>query len=163
MENTATKGLETLQIWQRSLEFARLVCKEILPLLPFHEKRALAEQLRRSVQSIPANIAEGYGRYYFQESVRFCYIARGSLEETFSHLALAHELAYLPDETYKNLTAEIQELRGMLNGYIAYLKESKRGLSEPGSAVYVRESSFPYLEDGDPSCPLISFSLIPDT
>lgn len=147
MGKTVDKGLETLQIWQRSLGFAKLVCKDVLPRLPSQEKWALVEQLRRSVQSIPANIAEGYGRYYFQEGVRFCYIARGSLEETFSHLTLAHELDYLSDETYKNLTAEIQELRRMLNGYISFLKESKRGISEPGSASYIHESPIPYLED----------------
>ena len=78
MGKTDEKGLETLLIWQRSLEFAKLVCKEVLPQLPSQENWALANQLRRAVQSIPANIAEGYGRYYFQESVRFCYIARGS-------------------------------------------------------------------------------------
>ena len=151
MGKTDEKGLETLQVWQRSLEFARLVCKDILPQLPSQEKWALAGQLRRAVQSIPANIAEGYGRYYFQEGVRFCYIARGSLEETFSHLALAHKLEYLPEETYRSLTAETQELRRMLNGYIAFLKESKRGMNEPGSATYVRESPPLYLEDSDPS------------
>ena len=149
MGKTDEKGLETLLIWQRSLEFAKLVCKEVLPQLPSQENWALANQLRRAVQSIPANIAEGYGRYYFQESVRFCYIARGSLEETFSHLALAYKLEYLSDETHKNLTAEIQELRRMLNGYISFLKESKRGVSEPGSSVYIRESTTPYFADTD--------------
>jgi len=149
MGKTDEKGLETLQVWQRSLGFARLICKDILPQLPSQEKWAMAGQLRRSVQSIPANIAEGYGRYYFQESVRFCYIARGSMEETFSHLALAHKLEYLPEETYKSLKAEIQELNRMLNGYIAFLKESKRGVGEPGSTVYVRESPSPYSEDSD--------------
>jgi four helix bundle protein len=148
MGKTVDKGLETLQIWQRSLEFARLVCKDILPKFPPQEKWALVEQTRRSVQSIPANIAEGYGRYYFQESVRFCYIARGSLEETFSHLVLAYKLEYLPDETYKSLVAEIQELNRMVNGYISFLKESKRGMGEPGAAIYVRESPAPY-EDND--------------
>ncbi len=149
MGKTVDKGLETLQVWQRSLEFAKYICQDVLPRLPSHEKWALVEQTRRSVQSIPANIAEGYGRYYFQEGVRFCYIARGSLEETFSHLALAYQLKYLSYETYKSLTTEIQELRRMLNGYISFLKESKRGLSEPGAAIYVCESTAPYLEDGD--------------
>jgi four helix bundle protein len=147
MGKTVDKGLETLQIWQRSLGFAKLVCIEILPLLPSQEKWALVEQLRRSVQSIPANIAEGYGRYYFQESVRFCYIARGSLEETFSQLALAYKLKYLPDDIYNSLIAEIQELRRVLNGYISFLKESKRGASEPGANLSVHEAQFPYPED----------------
>jgi len=94
---TGDKGLETLQVWQKSLAFAVEVCKTILPQLPVQEKWSLADQLRRSVQSIPANIAEGYGRFYFQESVRFCYIARGSLEETFSHLTFAHNLSYFDE------------------------------------------------------------------
>jgi four helix bundle protein len=149
MGKTIDTGLETLQVWQRSLGFAKLVCKDVLPQLPSQEKWTLVEQTRRSVQSIPANIAEGYGRYYFQESVRFCYIARGSLEETFSHLALAYKLEYLSDETYKSLTAEIQELRRMLNGYISFLKERKRGMGEPGAAIYVRESPAPNVENSD--------------
>src|SRR3972149_7934300 len=125
MVMTNDKGLETLQVWQKSLAFAIEVCKTILPKMPVQEKWSLIDQLRRSAQSIPANIAEGYGRFYFQESVRFCYIARGSLEETFSHLALARKLGYLDEETYKRLNDQIIELRRMINGYIAFLKESK--------------------------------------
>jgi len=75
------KGLESLQVWQRSLVFAVKICKEVIPLLPKDERWVMGLQLRRSAQSIPANIAEGYGRFYYQEGVRFCYIARGSLEE----------------------------------------------------------------------------------
>jgi four helix bundle protein len=151
MNKTDDKGLETLQIWQRSLEFARLVCKDILPQLPPQEKWALVNQLRRSVQSIPANIAEGYGRFYFQESVRFCYIARGSLEETFSHLILANRLEYISDVTYKKLNTEVLELRRMLNGYIAFLKTSKRGATEPGVGLSTREEPAVYIIDPDPS------------
>jgi four helix bundle protein len=148
MNKTDERGLETLQVWQRSLEFARLVCKEILPLLPDHEKWALGSQLRRSVQSVPANIAEGYGRFYFQESVRFCYIARGSLEETYSHLIFARRMEYLEEETLKKPMSEIGELRRMLNGYISFLKSSKRGISEPGYGLATHEDQTPYdIED----------------
>ncbi len=156
MGKTDDKGLETLQVWQRSLEFARMVCKDILPQLPSQEKWALVDQLRRSAQSIPANIAEGYGRFYFQEGVRFCYIARGSLEETFSHISLAHRLQYIPEPVYKDLNAQIQELRRMLNGYIAFLKASKRGATEPGAGLAVREDNTIYnatLEHPDPELP----------
>ena len=142
---TGDKGLETLLVWQKSLAFAVEVCKTILPKLPIQEKWSLVDQLRRSAQSIPANIAEGYGRFYFQEGVRFCYIARGSLEETFSHLTLAHKLDYLDDETYKRLNDQIIELRRMISGYIAFLKESKRGASEPGANHQVREDLPAYI------------------
>lgn len=151
MGNTDDKGLETLQIWQRSLEFAKLISMDYLPKLPSQEKWALVDQLRRSAQSVPANIAEGYGRFYFQESVRFCYIARGSLEETFNQLTLAHRLEYISDEAYKKLNAEMQELRRMLNGYIAFLKASKRGAAEPGAGSSVHEELTAYIFDPDPS------------
>lgn len=146
---TNDKGLETLMVWQKSLAFAVEVCKNILAIIPANEKWSLADQLRRSTQSIPANIAEGYGRFYFQESIRFCYIARGSLEETFSHLTLACQLNYLDDETHRRLNNQIVELRRMINGYIAFLKESKRGASEPGANHYARELSEIYNASDD--------------
>jgi four helix bundle protein len=144
MAKTENKGLETLQVWQRAMDFAVKVCHQVLPLLPSQEKWSLIDQLRRSVQSIPANIAEGYGRFYYQESIRFCYIARGSLEETFSHISLAYRLNYLSDDVFQSLTGEIQEIRRMLNGYIAFLKTSKRGVAEPGATIAVHEEPIPY-------------------
>ena len=145
MGKTLDKGLETLQAWQRCMSFAVRVCREILPSLPTQEKWSLVDQLRRSVQSIPANIAEGYGRFYYQESIRYCYIARGSLEETLSHITLARRLNYFNDETFQSLSNELQEIRRMLNGYISFLKTSKRGADEPGASLAVREvqSSYP--------------------
>jgi four helix bundle protein len=147
MEKTADKGLETLQVWQKAMAFAVKVCRQVLPLLPLQEKWSLVDQLRQSVQSIPANIAEGYGCFYYQESIRFCYLARGSLEETFNHISLAQRLDYLNEETFQSLTSEIQEIRRMLNGYIIFLKTSKRGASEPGTSLAVHEEQNPYAED----------------
>lgn len=140
MEEHSEKGLDSLKVWKRALAFAKDVCLHALPLFPAQEKWSLDVQLRRSVQSIPANIAEGYGRFYYQESVRFCYIARGSLEETYSHLKLAHELGYLPQPDYERYTSEIGELRRMINGYISYLKKSKRGSNEPGAGQAIRDT-----------------------
>jgi four helix bundle protein len=147
MEKTQVRGLETLQVWQKAMAFAVRICRQILPALPSQEKWGLVDQLRRSVQSIPANIAEGYGRFYYQESIRFCYLARGSLEETFSHITLAHRLDYLNDETIQSLAGEIQEIRRMLSGYISFLKTSKRGEAEPGVCLAVHEEQAPYIED----------------
>ena len=59
MAETDDKGLETLQVWQRSLAFAVEICKNILPKIPVQEKWSLIDQLRRSAQSIPSNLAEG--------------------------------------------------------------------------------------------------------
>ncbi len=147
-------GIESLQIWQRTVDYCVHICKVVLPEFPVEEKYALTSQLRRSVQSVPANIAEGYGRFYFQEGVRFCYIARGSLEETFCHLTLANKLGYITTEQYQQLSGEIEELRRMLNGYIAFLKRSKRGENEPGAKSQIGEAIEPsYILENLPESP----------
>lgn len=133
------RGLEKLLTWQKAMDLAEIVCKEILHALPAEEKYALSAQLRRSVQSIPANIAEGHGRYYYQETIRFCFIARGSLEETRSHLLLAQRLGYLSDEHLRAPLTLIDEVRRLLNGYVAHLKIRQPGANEPGSQI--REDS----------------------
>jgi four helix bundle protein len=148
-DNLEERGLESLQVWKRALSFAVKVCKEMLPMLPVDEKWALTSQLRRAVQSVPANIAEGYGRFYYQDAVRFSYIARGSLDESYSHLTLAHQLGYLPADAFSGYAAEMQEIRRMLNGYIQYLKKSKRGEQEPGFHQAVQDALEPYLVGED--------------
>jgi len=143
------QGLKGLNIWQKALDFAANICNNVLPTLPSDEKHAMVAQLRRSVQSIPANIAEGHGRYYYQESVRFCYIARGSLDESRSHLILANKLGYLSDESLHHLEEQLDDLRRMLNGYITYLKRSKRGSNEPGATVHEPDAIYEITEDKD--------------
>jgi four helix bundle protein len=137
------EGLNRLKVWVRAKDFAVSVYKKALPLLPVDEKWNLSQQLRRSSLSIPANIAEGYGRFYYQDNVRFCYNARGSLEEVLSHLTFADEMNYLSDSLYKELANEGDEIDRMLNGYIAYLKKSKQGAHEPGANYIVHEEPTP--------------------
>ncbi len=148
------QGLETLEAWRKSKSFAVKVHKEILPLLPQEEKWNLNQQIRRSVSSVPANIAEGHGRFYYQENIHFCCIARGSLTETHSHITLAGELGYVPPEKYNEIRKLVEELVRIINGYIAYLKRSKVGANEPGANYTVREESALYsssdLEDLEP-------------
>jgi len=98
------QGLESLKIWQKSVDFAVDVCRSVLTLFPLEEKWALTSQLRRAVYSISANIAEGYGRFNYQETIHFCYIARGSLAETKSFLVLANRLGYLDERSTSNLS-----------------------------------------------------------
>lgn len=144
-------GLEKLDVWCRARDFAVRVHKEILPLLPPEEKYALSQQLRRSSQSIPANIAEGHGRFYFQENVRFCYIARGSLEESLSHIVHARQVGYISEELYKSLAVDGENLNRLINGYIGFLKKSKQGANEPGANYAIRDLPSEYRIEGDSS------------
>ena len=119
------QGLESLEIWHRTIDFAVDICKSVLPLLPVEEKWVLNTQLRRAAQSIPANISEGYGRYGFQETIHFCYIARGSMAEVKTHLILAHRLGYIDDKIHEQYQTRLAELGKMLHGYIKFLRNQK--------------------------------------
>lgn len=141
------EGLKRLKVWGKANNFALKIYKQILSLLPVEEKWNLNQQLRRSSLSISANIAEGYGRFYYQENVRFCYIARGSLEETLSHLTFAVEAKFISAILYEQLEKEGEEIDKMLNGYIAYLKKSKQGTNEPGANAVISEDSTSYFTD----------------
>jgi four helix bundle protein len=138
-------NLDKLEVWVRAKDFALAIYKEVVPHLPEGEKWGLTSQIKRSAQSVPANIAEGHGRFHYLDNARFCYIARGSLTETQSHLALANELGYLPDEIYKHMTDYAESIGKQINTYIAYLKRSKQGEKEIPSGYTIREESESYL------------------
>ena len=144
-------GLEKLDAWCKARDFAVRINKEVLPLLPPEEKWSLNQQLRRSSQSVPANIAEGHGRFYFQENVRFCYIARGSLEETLSHIVYAQKVGYISETLYKSFAVDGENLNRLINGYIGFLKRSKQGANEPGANYSVHEMSPDYTIEDDAS------------
>lgn len=140
-------NLEKLEVWGRARDFAVAIYREVVPSLPASEKYNLADQLKRAATSIPANIAEGHGRYHFLDNVRFCYFARGSLTEVQSHMTLAHDLGYLPDDVYSRMTVHAESIGKQLNNYIAYLKRSKQGEKEFPSGYTVREGLEPHLFD----------------
>ena len=129
------QSFETLKVWQKSHQLMLDVHQKLLPLLPKEEKYGLADQMRRSSKSVGANIAEGAGRFYFMDNVRFCYMARGSLDETLNHLVVSKDLGFCENELYENLRAQIEEIRRLLNGYITWLKTKKIGANEPGATL----------------------------
>jgi four helix bundle protein len=145
----SVSGLEKLDVWCKARDFSVRVNKELLVLLPPEEKWTLNQQLRRSSQSIPANIAEGHGRFYFQDNVRFCYIARGSLEETLSHIVYAYKVDYVSESVYKSFEINGENLNRLINGYIGFLKRSKQGANEPGANYAVHEVSPIYPSEDD--------------
>jgi four helix bundle protein len=104
------QGLESLVVWKKALQFAVFLSGEIIKEFPVEEKYALSSQLRRACQSIPTNIAEGYGRFYYQEGIRFAYIARGSLEETRSHVNYAHQMGYISNDEIGLINNRIEEV-----------------------------------------------------
>ena len=140
------EGLNRLSVYKNAQELAEMVYQYVLPSLPTEEKYSLASQMRRAAASIPANIAEGYGRYYYQESIRFCYLARGSLMELSSHIDLSFSQKYLDVKVKSVLEEKMNDVLKLIHGYIKYLKQSKTGCNEPG-AKEIHESNSEYLVD----------------
>src|SRR5512138_1339980 len=140
-DRMSVEGLSRLKVWVRAKDFALSVYTKVLPLLPSEERWNLNQQLRRPSVSISANLAEGYGRFYYQDNVRFCYNARGSLEEVLSHLVFAYEMSFIGEELYRELADEGDEISKMINGYISYLKKSKQGANEPGANHSIHEEA----------------------
>ena len=121
MENI---NLEDLNIYKAAKELRKKVY-QLVSTFPKDEKYRLTDQLIRSTRKCPANIAEGYGRFHYQENTQYCRIARGSLTETLDHLSCAQECNYIDAKTYAEFSEETLTLIKMINGYIRYLQRQK--------------------------------------
>ncbi len=95
------KDFTTLSAWKKCREVKLFFYKEILPCLPAEEKYNLGKQIRNAAISTTANIAEGYGRYHFQEGVQFYRISRGSLYEVKDHLISCYDLNYVGEKLHR--------------------------------------------------------------
>ena len=104
-----------LTVYQQSLFQVKNVY-ELIRKFPTSEQYALSDQLRRSVVSIPANIAEGMGRSSIKERIHFLEIANGLLSETMCHLEIAHLLSYISDEELKNSEVDMANISRLLSG-----------------------------------------------
>ena len=82
----------------------------------------MADQLVRAATSIPANIAEGYGRSFGRDGVRFLRRARGSAAEFESHVRVAQGAGRLAGDDARALIAAVREVRAMLRGLLRHLE-----------------------------------------
>ena len=127
----ANKGFEDLKAWQLARRLM-IDCHELASRLPAIERHDLVQQMRRSSKSVMANIAEGYGRYHYLDSLRFYYFTRGSLTETISHIITAHDLKYTNGEQHQALYDLGREAERTLNGYINFVWKQQQGRTQYG-------------------------------
>ena len=120
------RTFEDLEVWKKGRE-VRLFVQNVVKKFPQEEKFALLLQIRKSSRSITNNIAEGYGRFFYQENIQFCRISRGSLSETLDHMIVALDEEYITAEELNDFRALYNECLRLLNGYIGYLKKVKSG------------------------------------
>ena len=118
------KGFEDLEAWKEARTLRILVSKLVRDF-PTSEKYKLTDQSLRASRSITANIAEGHGRFHFQENIQFCRQARGSLTETLDHMICALDEGYISSENLNDIRNQYEQVLRLLNGYIGYLKKRK--------------------------------------
>lgn len=109
------KGYKKLIVWRKADDFAYLIYAETKKF-PKDELYGIISQIRRSVLSIPTNIAEGMGRQNKNEIKQFLNIALGSLAETEYLLEFSLRLKYLDKAIYDNLERKRQEVGRLLWG-----------------------------------------------
>lgn len=111
------KTYRDLPVWQKAMQLVTKVYKTT-STFPDHEKYALSSQLRRSVVSIPSNIAEGYGHQCASDYLRFLNMAIGSLYEMQTQLEIALSLEYVKKEWFDIVYEDSKEIERMLSGII---------------------------------------------
>lgn len=110
--------LDELKVYQQAMKLGEEIW-DCVTEWGYFEKKTIGDQLVRSADSIAANIAEGYGRYYYKENKLFCYYSRGSLLETITWIKKAKSRSLIEDDQADSL---IQELEGLHVGLNLYIK-----------------------------------------
>lgn len=113
-----------LEVWKQSRKIRNWI-SELTKQFPPEEKFRLADQLIRSSRSIGNNVAEGHGRFHYQDNIRFCILARGSLSETLDHLIIALDEKIIEENILNSFQTEYESCLRLLNGYIQYLRNKK--------------------------------------
>ncbi len=112
------KSFEDLEVWQRAKDLAIKIYM-ITKDFPKDEVFGITSQIKRAALSIPANIAEGFGRFHYLDKAKFYLNARGSIMELKSHLLIAEDLRFIDETTAQELIDDIDQLGIKLNNFIS--------------------------------------------
>ena len=117
------KDVKDLEVYKLAFSLTQLVW-DIVSNWGNFEKRSMGEQLMRASDLIGANLAEGFGRFHYKDNQKFCYYARGSLEESKHWLRIAIKRGLVSNEQLSQITPLLEELSPKLNAYIKSVGKS---------------------------------------
>jgi len=118
------QSYQDLEVWQHGIQIAK-ECYLLTKTFPKDELFGLTSQIHRAAASIPANIAEGYGRESTGDYVHFLRIAQGSLKELETHLILSREVGILPTDRCQSLLDRTNRLGRMTYSLIRKLQAKR--------------------------------------
>ncbi len=117
-------SLDSFELYNRARAFRKDIYRLIRDL-PAIERYCLAPQMRRAAISVSNNVAEGHGRWHFQENVQYCRTTRGSIEELIDDLNMCLDEAYFDEALIHKLKDQAQTLIARVNSYITYLRKRR--------------------------------------
>ena len=124
MSGSEIRSYKDLDVWRLAMKLAA-ACYSATAKFPREEIYGITSQIRRAAVSIPANIAEGYGRESTGDYVRFLRIAQGSLKELETLAMLAQEIGYLTEAGASELLGECERVSKMLPDLIRALERKQ--------------------------------------
>src|SRR5438128_485888 len=123
MEETRFR-LDDFELYCLARAFRKKVYR-LLKELPSEERYCLNPQMRRAAISVSNNIAEGHGRWHFQENIQFCRVSRGSVEEILDDLNICIDEGYGEPNYVLEVKEDAYSLIRKINGYVSYLVKTK--------------------------------------
>ena len=121
MPESSFRSHKDLDVWKKSVRLVVDLYK-VSKRFPLDERFGLTSQIRRASTSVPANIAEGWGRGSTKEYIHFLKIARGSLTELDTHLIVSGELGLVDKSESARIETAISDIGKMLNRLIKVLE-----------------------------------------
>ncbi len=121
------RSFRELEVWQKAHGLA-LATYRLTDKFPDRERFGIVSQIRRSAASVPANIAEGFGRRTTKELLQFLTNANGSLEETRYFFILGRDLGYLKNEDFEDMEKQCSSVGQMIGALGRSLKSRLAGV-----------------------------------
>ncbi len=106
--------IKELPAYANSYKLSKIIWQEVFNWNNF-SKFSIGGQIIRSTDSVSANIAEGYGRYFFKEKIKFYYYARGSLQETIDWLRKSYDRKLISNEKLDEIKKLITKIEKDIN------------------------------------------------
>lgn len=125
MENKKVESFKDLIVWKKGIELVNDIYK-VTKKIPKEELYGLTSQIRKAAISIPANIAEGWGRGTTKNYIQFLEISRGSLFELNTLIIISYNQQYINKETCGEIENKLNEIGRMLNALITKLDNKSK-------------------------------------
>ena len=123
--------LEELEVYQLAMDVGERVWL-IVSRWDFFAKDTVGKQFVRAIDSVAANLSEGFGRFHYKENKQHGYYSRGSLFETKTWLTKARNRSLVSEQDFNELIAVLDTMGRRLNAYIKSIGNAPPQVKEDG-------------------------------